>query len=216
MRERDERAAVELGRELGAAVEHHQEHRHPDRGELDDADAQLGDALERAVQDEVGARERGRGPEEDRVERRQPKSVGLRVPHVVERPALVGDVEHRRDAVLDERAPDRVVIGVRERTAVDERGRDHRELHAVALEPRELRAQPRGVAQRHVRDRMHAAPARRSRPDAHQRFHAVMFAVSAPRSASSVRSHSRPKFGNTTASSMPIAASRSARADASQ
>ena len=67
-----------------------------------------------------------------------PPSSGVGVPDVVEHPALIGDVEHRRHAVLDERAPDRVVIDVRERTAVDERGRDHREVHAGAFELREL------------------------------------------------------------------------------
>ena len=97
--------------------------------------------FERAVQDEVGARERGRRSRGTpiraaaRTSRRArcttPSSNGA---------ALVGDVEHRRHAVLDERAPDRVVVGMRERPAVDERGRDHRELHAVALEPRELGA----------------------------------------------------------------------------
>ena len=66
------------------------------------------------------------------------KSSGCVYQRVVERAALVGDVEHGRDAVVDERAPDRVVIGMRERPAVDERGRDHRELDAVALETREL------------------------------------------------------------------------------
>ena len=57
---------------------------------------------------------------------------------VVERTALVGDVEHRPHAVLDERPPDRIVIGMRERSTVDERGRDHRELHAVAFQPCQL------------------------------------------------------------------------------
>ena len=120
--------------------------------------------------------------------------VGLRVPRVVERAPLVGDVEHGRDAVVDERAPDRVVVGMRQRPAVDERGRDHREPHAIARRgaPARRVSQPR-VAQRHVRDRMHLAARRRSTTDAHQRFHAVMFAVSAPRSASSVRSHSEPE-----------------------
>jgi hypothetical protein len=51
---------------------------------------------------------------------------------------------------------------------------------------------------------------------AHQRFHAVMFAVSAERSPSSVRSHNRPKFGNTTHSSTPMSASLVARAAGSQ
>ena len=40
--------------------------------------------------------------------------------------------------------------------------------------------------------------------DAHHRFHAAMFAVSAVRSSESRRSQSNPKFGNTTASSMPL------------
>ena len=127
--------------------------------ELDDPDAQVGMPLERAVQDQVGARERGRGPEEHRVERRHERVVGSVYQHVVERPALVGDVEHRAHAVLDERAPDRVVVGMRQRAAVDERGRNHRELHAVALQARELGEQPLLVAQRDVRDGMHLAPA---------------------------------------------------------
>ena len=93
------------------------------------------------------------------------KSSGCGVPRVVERAALVGDVEHRRHAVVDERAPDRVVIGMRERAAVDERGRDHREVHAVALEPCELGARAsRASRSVHVRDRVHLARGRRSRP----------------------------------------------------
>ena len=44
-----------------------------------------GKPIERAVQDEVGARERGRRPEEHGLERRQAEVVGLRVPRVVER-----------------------------------------------------------------------------------------------------------------------------------
>ena len=46
---------------------------------------------------------------------------------------------------------------MRERTAVDERGRDHREVHARAFEVGELAGEPRVVAQRQVRDRMDAA-----------------------------------------------------------
>ena len=46
---------------------------------------------------------------------------------------------------------------MRERTAVDERGRDHREVHAGAFEVGQLAREPRVVAQRHVRDRVHAA-----------------------------------------------------------
>ena len=53
----------------------------------------------------------------------------------------------------------RVVVGVRERAAVDERGRDHREVYAGALELGELAGEPLLVAQREVRDRVHTAAA---------------------------------------------------------
>ncbi len=72
--------------------------------------------------------------------------------------ALIGHVEQRPHSVLHERAPDRLVVGMRERPTVDERGRDHRELHAVAFQARQLGEQPRLIAQRDVRDRVHSSP----------------------------------------------------------
>ena len=45
---------------------------------------------------------------------------------------------------------------MRERTTVYERGRDHRQVHARALETGELTLEPAVVAQRHVRDGVHA------------------------------------------------------------
>ena len=104
-------------------------------------------------------------PEEDRLERRKAAVVGHGVPHVVEHAALIGDVEHRRDAVVHERAPDPVVVGMRKRTTVDERGRDHRQVHTCALEGGELAREPLVVAHRQVRDGMHAARDRRPRPN---------------------------------------------------
>ena len=81
-------------------------------------------------------------------------------------------MEHRCYAVLRERVPDRVVIGMRERATVDERRRDHREVHTRALEVGELAVHPLRVAQGEVR-----AGCTWPRPsvttDAHQRFHAV-------------------------------------------
>ena len=81
----------------------------------------------------------------------------IRVPRVAERAALVGNVEHRRDAVLHERAPDRVVVRMRQRATVDERRRNHRQVHAVPLESFELGCEPLCVAQSEVRDGMHLA-----------------------------------------------------------
>ena len=52
--------------------------------------------------------------------------------------------------------------------------------------------------------------------DAHQRFQAAMLAVRAGNDSDSRRSHSSPKLGNSTASSKPMAVSRSALADGSQ
>ena len=60
--------------------------------------------------------------------------------------------------MLDEGAPHSVVIGMRERPPVDQRGRHHREMHAVAFQPGELGKDPTLVAQREVRDGVHLAP----------------------------------------------------------
>ena len=111
--------------------------------ELDDADAQVGMAFERAVQDEVGARERGRASRGTPSRASSTNASGGSVYHASSNGRRWSATWNSgRHAVLDERAPDRVVVGMRERPAVDERGRDHREPHAVALEPRELGAQP--------------------------------------------------------------------------
>ena len=61
-----------------------------------------------------------------------------------------------------------------------------------------------------------AGPAPSVTTDAHQRFQAAMLAVRAGNASESRRSHSNPKLGNTTASSRPMAVSRSALADGSQ
>ncbi len=55
-----------------------------------------------------------------------------------------------------------------------------------------------------------------ARTTAHHRFHAPMLAVSAGNDVDSARSHSSPKFGNSTASSSPIVSRRATRADGSQ
>ena len=47
-------------------------------------------------------------------------------------------MEHGCHAVVDEGAPEAIVVGMRERTTVDERGRHHREVDAGALEVGEL------------------------------------------------------------------------------
>ena len=81
--------------------------------------------------------------------------------------------------VLDEGAPDRIVRRVRQRAAVDERGRDHRE--AAHHRARVARARPSTSPRRAASRARPGArgPRRPSTTDAHQRFHAVMFAVSA-------------------------------------
>ena len=145
--------------EAHAAVEVHEEHRQPHRRQLDDAEAELGSSLEHSVHDQVGDRERGRHPQENR---RQHRVRGLRVagvPGLVERPLLVRDVEHGRDVVFDERRPGTVEIRMRERATVHERGRDHRQPDSAGGQGRELAIEPVEVAQGQVGDGVEPAPA---------------------------------------------------------
>ncbi len=59
----------------------------------------------------------------------------------------------------DEARPHPIEIGVRQRPAVDDRRRDHREPHPGRGQPVQLLVEPLGVAQREVRDRVQASGA---------------------------------------------------------
>ena len=150
-------------------------------------------AFEHPVDDQVGAGERGRGVEEHRVEHGDERVVLIRVPGVVERSGLIGDVEHRRDAVLDERGPDPVQVGVRERLPVDDApGAIIASRTPPAASVASSCFHPVGIAQREMRDRMKLSSALRPRRCAHQRFHARMLASNAAGATESVRSQSSP------------------------
>ena len=76
---------------------------------------------------------------------------------LVEDVRLVGHMEDRRDAVINERRPQPVVVRVGERPAVHRRRGDHPEPHAGARQSGELGLQPVGVAQREVGHGMETA-----------------------------------------------------------
>ncbi len=80
--------------------------------------------------------------------------VGLGVEGLVDDPGLVGHVEHRRDADVDERRPQAVVVGVGQRSPVDGRRGDHAETYARRRQRRQLRLQPLRVAEREMGHRM--------------------------------------------------------------
>ena len=98
-------------------------------------------AIEHPVHGEVGHGDRRRHPEEHGVQHAYELVGRVGEPRVVEEPRLIGDVEHRGDAVLDERRPDAVVVRVGERSAVDHRRGDHGEAHPRRA--RGTRARPR-------------------------------------------------------------------------
>ena len=154
-----DRLAVQPCHEAHTAVEVHEEHRQPDRRQLDDAEAELGSSLEHAVHDQIGDRERGRHPQEHRRQHRVRRLGITGVPGFVERPLLVGDVEHGRHVVLDECCPGAIKIGMRERAAVDERRCDHRQADSAGGQRGELLIEPVEVAQGQVRDRVQPATA---------------------------------------------------------
>ena len=77
-------------------------------------------AVEDAVEDQVGERQRRRHPQEHGLDHGHERLV-VGVPAVVEDPRLVRHVEDRRDPVVDERGPQPVVVGMRERATVDRR-----------------------------------------------------------------------------------------------
>ena len=150
--------AVQPGGEVGRAIEHEQELRHPDGAELHDPDPQTGVPVEDAVEDQVGQRHRRRDPQERRLDHRHEGGVVV-VEGVVEHPRLVGHVEHRGHAVLDERRPQPLVSGVRQGPPVDGGGGDHGEADAGRAEGGQLRLAPVGIAQGQVADRVDAAAA---------------------------------------------------------
>ena len=80
---------------------------------------------------------------------------------------------------------------MRQRAAVDERGRDHRQPHPPRFQLPELIVEPVEIAQAEVGDRVQAtAPSETT--VAHHRFHAPMLASSAGSDRLSVRSHASP------------------------
>ena len=157
-------------------------------------------ALEHAVQDQVGAGERGGDVEQHAVDREDAEVGAVGVPGVVEDLGLVGDVEDGRDAVVREGRPGAVERGVRERLPVDQRGRDHRGAHARRREARELCLEPVGIAQREVRHRVQPPPAFACTTVSHQRFQAAMLAVQRGQVA---RAACAPRRGRSSGSRSP-------------
>ena len=114
-------------------------------------------ALEGAVDDEVGDRERRRSPQEHGFQRGDEVVLVVGVPGVLEDPGLVRDVEHRCDALVDSwprwgRAPGRRA------GAVDERRRDHRQADPRVRELGQLLDDPVGLTQSQVRHRVETPP----------------------------------------------------------
>ena len=61
------------------------------------------------------------------------------------------DVEHGRDALVAERRPHGIEVGVRQRLPVHRRRGDHGQAHALRPHPRDLLHRPAGIVQQEVR-----------------------------------------------------------------
>ncbi len=145
------------GVEVRRPVDVQEEARHPARGQLDDADAQVGEALEHPVQDEVGQGNGRCEVQEDGVEELLALLALTLAPRGVERALELGDVKHRSDTRAAERGPHGIEIRVRERLPVHGCGCDHGQPNALRPYPLDLLHRPRRVVQHHVCDAVETA-----------------------------------------------------------
>ena len=124
--------------------------RHPARRQLDHADAQAREALEHAVQDQVGEGDRRRQVQEDRVEELLAVLVLPGSPGGVQRALELRDVEDRRNAFVAERRPHGIEVRVRQRLPVHRGRGDHGQAHALRPHPPDLLHRPGRIVQQDV------------------------------------------------------------------